>query len=277
MGFNLLPYSLVKYIILSLPYECICQLFCVNKLFYSINLDLYFWKAKIQLEYSLPHVSTLNANIYRAHYELLLFYDMKNYVYNLHINKVNDIKLQQLKLKLEQLNQTIIALRPADFKRIPNVKEIKEQISLINENRLITITVSYQRALKVLSRARKQLSLVYQPKYIEIKNTDPNLYTKMCMLPKDLTDYFSTTEISGVCTYKLEKMLYSGITSVPWICGYELAKMLNLDLTWGLLIHFIGDKININSFLIYIFNYESRLCADVKKLRMKNLMLQVYL
>lgn len=248
MSFNQLPLDIVKYIILPLPYECLCNFFCVSRLTISIANDANFWKAKLQLEYHLP--KTIISN-YRAYYELLLSQDMDRYTLDLLEDNVTDLKEEMLKQQLQQhLEQIHESLAAEDVNRqfinnsIAEMRLACKEGKNCGKNRKITVKLNRKRASKVLYRARKQFTITYQPKYIEIKNTDKDLYDK---IDNELCSN------NSVC--RLEKFLQS----------YDISQ---IDLTWGSLIHFIGD--DIDPFLIYIFNNNNRLYAEISTTRYKN-------
>lgn len=270
MSFNLLPTDLIKYIILPLPYECLCQLFCVSKLFYNINLDNHFWKIKLILDYKVNNLA-ININQYKAYYQLYLSEQMDKYSLDLLTNKIIDSKELQLDQELKLLSapdqynfssisQTLQSKHTSIgdvaeyfFKRIERMQILSKAKEEIKQNLQLTINQNKRRASEVLTCARKQLPIIYSPKYIEIENLDDKLDIKIL----SLGSIFDTSgvQIGWPYAHRLEQFFIDN-------------NILNMNLTWGSLIYVTGNE-DVYPILIYIFNYNNRLCVELADSRIE--------
>lgn len=242
MSFNQLPLDVVKYIILPLPYECLCNFFCVSRLTISIASDANFWKSKIKLDHKIDNFIN---NKYKAYYELLLSQEMDQYTLDLLNNEVADEKKLWIEQQLEQLSEQY------SFSEHRLLMELEKEW---RQNLVLTVEQNHSRASKLLKRARQQLTIIYQVDYIKIDNVKADLINKIVLLALirgiDRPDFLP----NAILAFKLDQFFKD---------NYILYNKNPINLNHGQLIKLIAID-GFYSILLYVFTYDDRLYVDFR-------------
>lgn len=242
MSFDQLPLDIVKYIVLPLPYECLCNFLCVSRLTISVASDANFWKSKIELDHKTTNFIN---NKYKAYYELLLSQEMDQYTLDLFNNEVVDNKKLWIEQELRQLSKQY------SFSEHTVLMELEKEW---RQNLILTARQNHLRASKLLKRARQQLTITYQVDYIKIDNVKTDLINKIVLLAlirgTDRPDFLP----NAILAFKLDQFFKD---------NYILYNKKPINLNPGQLIKLVAID-SLYFILLYVFTHDNRLYVDFR-------------